>query len=82
MKEPASRFSRCEFISTTGAALVAASFPTIIPSSAGGKDGSVAPSNRIALGLIGCGPRGIGDMGDFLNQEDCQVVAVCDETEH
>jgi hypothetical protein len=32
-------------------------FPTIIPSSALGKDGAVAPSERINIGVIGCGRR-------------------------
>jgi len=72
-------FTRREFLGTTATALAAAAtFPTIIPSSALGKDGAVAPSNRIAVGVIGCGPQGRGDMGNFLNQTDCQVVAVCD----
>ncbi len=62
----------------TGAALVASAFPTIIPSSALGQDGAVAPSNRVTLGVIGCGPQGRGDMGNFLNQKNCQVAAVCD----
>ncbi len=70
---------RREFLGTTATALTAAvAFPTIIPSSALGKDGAVAPSSRITVGVIGCGPQGRGDMGNFLNQADCQVVAVCD----
>jgi predicted dehydrogenase len=79
-KEPCSlsRLNRREFISTTGAAIVAVAFPTIIPASAIGQGGTVAPSNRVALGVIGCGPQGQGDMGIFMNQKDCQVVAVCD----
>ena len=71
--------TRREFIKTTGvAAFAAVAFPTIIPSSALGKDGAVAPSNRISVGVIGCGPQGCGDMRNFLNQPDCRVVAVCD----
>lgn len=72
-------FTRRQFIKTNAlAALAASTFPTIIPSSALGKDGAVAPSNRITVGVIGSGPMGRGDMGNFLNQKDCQVVAVCD----
>jgi len=80
MKQPSSacQLNRRQFITTTGAAAFAAAFPTIIPSSALGKDGAVAPSNRVAVGVIGCGPQGRADMGNFLNQENCQVVAVCD----
>ena len=63
---------------TTGLALSAAAFPSLIPASALGKSGGVAPSNRIAVGCIGVGPQGQGDMGNFLNQKDAQVVAVCD----
>src|SRR5664279_4704655 len=63
---------------TTGLALSAAALPSIIPASALGKSGSVAPGSRIAVGCIGVGPQGQGDMGNFLNQKDAQVVAVCD----
>ena len=63
---------------TTGLALSAAAFPSLIPASALGRSGGVAPSNRIAVGCIGVGPQGQGDMGNFLNQKDAQVVAVCD----
>ena len=71
--------TRRQFIKNTGLATLAMSaFPTIIPSSALGKDGAVAPGNRITLGVIGCGPQGRGDLRNFLNQMDCQVVAVCD----
>ena len=74
-----STLTRRQFLGTTATALTAAAaFPTIVPASALGKDGAVAPSNRITLGVIGCGPQGRGDLGNFLNQKDCQVVAVCD----
>ena len=63
---------------TTGLALSAAAFPSIIPASALGRAGGVAPNSRIAVGCIGVGPQGQGDMGNFLNQKDAQVVAVCD----
>jgi predicted dehydrogenase len=52
--------------------------PAIIPASVLGRNGAVAPGNRITLGVIGCGPQGRGDMSNFLAQKDCQVVAVCD----
>ena len=62
---------------TTAVAGVVA-FPYIIPSSALGKDGSVAPSNRLVHGCIGVGSRGSGDMRGFLGRNDVQIVAVCD----
>lgn len=67
-------FIRCAAATT----LAATAFPTIIPGSALGRNGAVAPSNRITVGVIGCGPQGRGDMSNFLSQKDCQVVAVCD----
>lgn len=63
---------------TTGMALTAALAPSVVPASALGRGGAVAPNNRIAVGCIGVGPQGQGDMSGFLNQKDCQVVAVCD----
>jgi predicted dehydrogenase len=62
----------------TGVATVTVAFPYIIPSSALGNAGSVAPSNRIAVGCIGMGGMGTGDMRGFLGKEEVQVVAVCD----
>jgi len=53
-------------------------FPTIIPASALGRGGRPAPSNRVAIGCIGNGPQGRGDMSNFLNLKNAQVVAVCD----
>lgn len=63
------------------AAGVAAMTPTIIPSSALGKDGAVAPSERIVVGGIGIGNRGTYDLGCFLEQKDVQFTAVCDVKE-
>ena len=61
---------------SAGAAMLAA--PQFIPSSALGKDGAVAPSERIVVGGIGIGNRGTYDLGCFLEQKDVQFVAVCD----
>lgn len=58
------------------AGLVAA--PYIVPASALGKDGAVAPSNRITVGCIGVGGMGTYDMNAFMGLADVQVVAVCD----
>lgn len=37
-----------------------------------------APSDRITLGVIGCGNQGFNDMRGFLGDERVQIVAVCD----
>lgn len=76
------RFPRRGFLntalSTAGAAVLA---PTVIPSSALGLDGAVAPSERIVVGGIGIGNRGTYDLGCFLEQKDVQFAAVCDVKE-
>ncbi|HOD80146.1 MAG: Inositol 2-dehydrogenase [Planctomycetes bacterium ADurb.Bin126] len=58
------------------AAVVAA--PVVVSSRALGRDGAAAPSERIALGVIGTGSRCSGVMPAFLHRPECQVVAVCD----
>ena len=56
-----------------------AAFPYIAPSSALGKAGSVAPSNRITIGFIGVGGHGRAvNLTNFLGNADAQAVAVCD----
>lgn len=67
----------------TAAAAGVAGLPYLIPASALGKAGSVAPGNRIVIGVIGTGGQGMSDMRGFLNKEEAQVVAVCDvDTDH
>jgi len=58
------------------AAGAAVAFPTIIPSRVLGDE---APSKRTTLGFIGMGSQGTSaNLNTFLNQDDAQVVAVCD----
>jgi predicted dehydrogenase len=56
----------------------AAGFPYLVASSALGKAGGVATSERINVGCIGVGSRGTAVMRNFLSQKNAQVVAVCD----
>ena len=72
---PGTRVSRRQFLCLTGAALA---FPSIIPSSALGRAGQLAPSGRITLGVVGCGGMGTGNTDAFLGLKECQVVAACD----
>jgi len=70
---------RRRFLKTVAAAAGSAVLaPTIIPSSALGRNGAVAPSERIVVGGIGIGNRGTYDLGCFLQQPDVQFVAVAD----
>jgi predicted dehydrogenase len=67
--------TRRNFLVRSAAAAMA---PYIIPGSALGKNGSVAPSNRIVIAAIGMGDRNKVVTGHFLKQQDVQCVAVCD----
>ena len=52
--------------------------PCIIPGSALGLNGAVAPSGRIIMGAIGIGARGTVVLKSMLPDKDVQFVAVCD----
>ena len=55
---------------------------TLIPASALGRDDNVAASERVAMGLIGCGSHGGGWNLDLMIANPMQqVVAVCDVDE-
>lgn len=55
-----------------------AAAPYFIPATALGRNGKVAPSERIVLGGIGIGGRGGHDLQWMLPESDVQFVAVCD----
>src|ERR1017187_2602781 len=76
--EPALPLSRRRFLKTAAqlSALLAA--PQIVRGAVVGRDGGVAPSDRIILGAIGIGNRGTYDLGCFLEEPDVQFVAICD----
>jgi hypothetical protein len=79
MSERSGHLNRRRFLKTVvqaGAVLAAA--PYVIPGSALGKDGVVAPSDRITLGGIGIGSRGGYDLGCFLQEPDVRFLAICD----
>ena len=70
--------SRRQFLKRSGALAGVLGLPAFIPSSVLGAEGSVAPSNRVALGCIGMGIQGMGDMRTFIGNNEVKVVAVCD----
>ncbi|GAB6165045.1 Gfo/Idh/MocA family oxidoreductase [Thermostilla marina] len=58
---------------------LAAGVPSVIPGSALGLTQGSAPSERIRVGLIGCGGHGAGwNLSQIFRHGDAQVVAVCD----
>ncbi len=63
--------SRRRFLKATAVAAM----PWIVPSSVFGAN---APSNRIHVACIGTGNQGSGILKRFLENDDVQVVAVCD----
>ncbi len=73
-----SKINRRAALKTAAAAGAACFMPTIIPAKALGKDGAVAPSERIVMGAIGIGARGEFDLGWMLREKDVQFVAICD----
>jgi predicted dehydrogenase len=72
------RHDRRRFLKNSLAVGAALAAPRFIPASALGKDGAVAPSERLVVGGIGIGNRGTYDLGCFLDEPDVQFVAVCD----
>ena len=66
----------CTSSSTAGAFLAA---PYFVPSTVLGRDGAVAPSEKITVGFIGTGSHGTGwNMPYYLQQPDAKILAVCD----
>jgi len=80
--------NRRKFLSRTAATLgTALAAPTLIPASALGANGTVAPSERISMAFIGLGGQGSGHLlggawtyvpGGYVMRPDVQVQAVCD----
>jgi len=56
----------------------AAAFPYIVPGSALGLNGAVAPSNRITMASIGTGGQGRHNTRALMSVPEVQYLAVCD----
>lgn len=67
--------TRRKFVLSGVAATAAA---TIIPAHVLGRQGNVAPSEKITLGVIGIGPRCTYDLTAMLNFADVRCVAIAD----
>ena len=78
MNKTDAKGSRRDFLrrsALAGAGLLA--FPTLVPASALGLDGSVAPSNRVALGAVGFN-MGMTNLRNLMGVRGVEVVALCD----
>ncbi len=70
--------SRREFLMDTSKVAAAVSLAAVLPSRVLGRDGDVAPSEKINLGVIGIGPRCTYDLKSMLQFADVRCVAIAD----
>ena len=70
--------TRRDFLRRSAMASAVFAVPTIVPAQVLGKSGGVAPSETIALGVIGIGPRCKYDLGGILGLEDVRCIAIAD----
>jgi len=70
--------TRRDFLCRTAASGAALALPTIVPAHVLGKDGRVAPSEQITLGVIGIGPRCTYDLKAMLGLPDVRCLAIAD----
>ena len=75
---PPANTSRRDFLLGTAAATAAASLATVLPARVLGRDGNVAPSEKLTLGVIGIGPRCTYDLKAMLAFADVRCVAIAD----
>ena len=74
---PARDFTRRHFLEGLAASSIA--MPAIVPSSVLGRDDKAAPSERITVGLIGCGKMANDyHLHELLRFGDVQTLAVCE----
>ncbi|MBS0208216.1 MAG: Gfo/Idh/MocA family oxidoreductase [Planctomycetes bacterium] len=71
------RSTRRQILLASAAATAATTISNIVPS-AFARDGKTAPSDKLALGVIGIGPRCTYDLKAMLAFEDIRCVAIAD----
>jgi len=69
---------RREFLKGVALAGAALGVPYVVPGKVLGKDGAVAPSEKVVLGAIGIGGRGHHDLTVFMKEPAVQFIAICD----
>jgi hypothetical protein len=69
------QLSRREFLKRSAAVAAA---PYLVSAAALGRDGKVAPSEKIIMAGIGIGNRGSHDLNWMIPEPDVQFVAICD----
>jgi hypothetical protein len=78
MPMPVRKVTRREFLKGAAASAALVALPTIVPASVFGAGNQPVPSNRITMACVGLGGMGGGNMGSFLGQGDCRILAICD----
>lgn len=72
-------YSRRRFLRRVAGTAAVLGAPAVIPGSALGLAQAAVPSERVTLGLIGCGGHGAGwNLSQLFRHGDVQVIAVCD----
>jgi len=70
--------TRRSFLRQSAMTSAVIALPTIVPAHVLGKDGGVAPSKKITLGVIGIGPRCTYDLKAMLGLSDVRCLAIAD----
>jgi len=78
MVSKASTLTRRQMLKNVARGATALMLPYVIPRSVLGKNGAVAPSDRIVLGGIGIGGRGQHVLSEMMANREVQFVAICD----
>jgi hypothetical protein len=76
-RQASSVLTRRAFLARSGAASLLA-VRAVVPASVLGREGAVAPSERIGVALIGVGCMGNGHLHHLAGSKDTQLLAVCD----
>ena len=72
------KITRRTLLQRGAAGASAVALPWFVPGRALGKNGAVAPSERIVFGGIGIRGRGMHDLQWLMSEKDAQFVAICD----
>lgn len=78
MPHPKKTLTRRRFLSAAAKASAVLAAPMVVPGRVLGRDGGVAPSERITLAGLGIGPRGSYVLSCLVNEPVVQVVAIAD----
>lgn len=76
IRSSSAQLTRRDLLKTVAASVW--TVPVLVPARVLGKDGTVAPSERILLGGVGLGGRGRAVLKEMLAEPDVQFLAICD----